>query len=181
MQHLCYFKSPPRKLPTAPADVLAVVCSGACLSDMVVPGKVGAINTLPVPLYTLTNPSPDNTEPTRLDVLFSVVNSNEDDHAIAILPSILITSLSSTNSNNSSRGTGDSNTQNPFPDKVKLNRPSPPKAAVAKLLRDTIDSFKFASQAKNNPSSNTMPPPQSEIFLLLYDYKWVQASYIQYH
>ena len=54
----------------------------------------GAINILPVPLYTFTRPSPEAAEPTNVLVVLSTVNCNVLLHAIAKLPSIFITSLS---------------------------------------------------------------------------------------
>ena len=96
-----------------------------------------------------------------MDLLaFSVVNCNDDDHAIAILPSIFKTSLSNSNSTNSSLGTGDSSTQKPLPESVRLKIPSPDNNAVATSLLLLIDSCILPSQARNKPSSNTIPFPQ---------------------
>lgn len=50
----------------------------------------GLINTLPVPRYTLTSPSPLTAEPSRVLVDFSTVNWSPDDQHTAISPSILL-------------------------------------------------------------------------------------------
>ena len=93
-----------------------------------------ASNTLPVPRYTFTNPSPLTAEP-RIDLEdLSVVKESEGLQAIAIFPSILTTSLSSSIVTSSWNGTGDSQTATPSPCKQRLNYPSPPSAAVDILL-----------------------------------------------
>lgn len=52
---------------------------------------------MPEPRYTFTKPSPDTAEPSKDLDERSTVNFSELDHAIAILPSILTSSLSRTN------------------------------------------------------------------------------------
>ena len=88
---------------------------------------IGAISIFPVPRYTLTNPSPETADPSKLLLDFSTLKSNELDQAIAKFPSILTSSFSSTNSISSSLGTGLSNTAIPSPLRHKLNNPSFPK------------------------------------------------------
>src|SRR5699024_6708988 len=103
-------------------------------------------------------------EPTKLLPERSTVNSKLPLQAMAILPSILMTSFSNSISINSSFGHGDSKHKTPFPCTPRLNSPSFPATAEEKLLRITAFCFKDDSQAKNKPSSNTTEPFHSSKF-----------------
>ena len=98
-----------------------------------IPFTTGASNTLPVPQYTFTSPSPDAAEPTNVFPERSTVNSRLPLHAIAILPSTFSTSLSRLISTNSSFGQGDSRHRIPRPIIPRLNSPSFPATAIRKL------------------------------------------------
>ena len=91
--------------------------------------STGAINTIPVPLYKFTKPSPEAADPTRVFLERSTVNSSLPLHAIARLPSIYATSFSNSTSINSSCGHGDSRQRITFPSIPKLTSPAFPAIA----------------------------------------------------
>lgn len=116
----------------------------------------------PVPLYTLTRPSPETAEPTRALPDLSVVKFRLPDQQTAKFPSIFNTSLTRLISTSCSLGTLLSNTQIPFPSSFRLNNPIFPSTAEETLLRASTLCLTVPSQARKSPSSRTSPPSQSE-------------------
>lgn len=62
-------------------------------SNKEVVGATGHINTLPVPRYTFTSPSPLTADPTNVFVVRSTVNSKLEDQQTAKFPSIFSSSF----------------------------------------------------------------------------------------
>src|SRR5699024_717299 len=83
-------------------------------------------------------------------------------HATAREPSIFKTSLLSSTSTSSSKGTLLSRATVPAPLKQRLKSPSPPARAELTLLRETTLRWTVLSQARNIPSSTARPPCQEE-------------------
>lgn len=127
-------------------------------------GVRGASRTLPVPRYTLTRPSPEAADPTRVFPERSTVKLRFPDQQTAKLPSIFRTSLSRMTSTISERGTLLSKTQVPEPVSFRLKRPSPPAITEDREERGCISCLTELSQARNIPSSITSPPAQSATF-----------------
>lgn len=67
----------------------------AQLRNFFAKGYTRAISTLPVPRYTLTNPSPDVAKAIKLLEDRSTVKLSEEDQAMAMLPSMRISSFCS--------------------------------------------------------------------------------------